>query len=102
MAARPKGAATLGLLLIAALAVGAGWWSASHAVAEKVAYTKGPPAPALHRQAPSAPADMQAMVQRIAAGYGEPVGIAVSEVAQGWTAATAGDETFPQQSVSKL
>ncbi len=102
-AARPKGAATLGLVLIAAVSVGAGWWSASHAVPEKVAYTKGPPAPApLQRQAPPAPADMQAMVRRIAAGYGEPVGIAVSEVAQGWTASTAGDETFPQQSVSKL
>ncbi len=101
-AIRPKSAATLGLLLIAAIVICAGGLSFSHAVPEKVALTKGPPSQAFHRQAPPAPADMQATLQRIAAGYGEPVGIAVSEVAQGWTAAIAGDETFPQQSVSKL
>ena len=38
----------------------------------------------------------------MAKGYGEPVGIAVTDVATGWTASVDGNETFPQQSVSKL
>jgi len=97
---RPRSVA-VALFLITALA-GLGGWSARHAAPEKIAYTKGAATPALHHPAPLAPAQLQSVLDRIASGYGEPVGIAVREVSQGWTASTAGDQTFPQQSVSKL
>jgi beta-lactamase class A len=93
---------TLGCLLLAG-GFGGGWWGASHHFAvQKVAYTKGPAAPVRTAPAPPAPPAFQAEVERLSKAYGEPVGIAVSEVAQGWTAQALGDETFPQQSVSKL
>jgi beta-lactamase class A len=98
---KPRLMATLALVTLAG-GFGGGWLSASHVAAEKVAYTKGPSAPLKHAPAPPAPAAFQAEVQRIAAAYREPVGIAVSEIAQGWTASADGEMTFPQQSVSKL
>lgn len=94
--------ATATVLLTATFA--GGWWAAQRIAPQKIAYTKGP-APALRASkvvAPSAPAELQATLERIAQGYGEPVGIAVSDVTSGWTASVAGRETFPQQSVSKL
>lgn len=97
---RPRLLVAVGVL-VAAAGFGGGWWSATHAGAvEKVTYTKGTAAPL--KPAPAPPAAFQAEVERLSKGYGEPVGIAVSEVAQGWTASALGDETFPQQSVSKL
>jgi beta-lactamase class A len=93
--------AAAGLLLAAG--VTAGWLGASRLIPQKIAYTKGPAAPPLiQRAAPPAPAELQATLERIAAGYREPVGIAVTDVTSGWTAQVSGDETFPQQSVSKL
>ncbi|THD60383.1 serine hydrolase [Phenylobacterium sp.] len=95
----------LTLALAAFLAAGTfagGWWGAVRMTPQQVAYTRGPPAPADHRPAPPAPADLQATLERIAAGYGEPVGIAVSDVSAGWMAEVGGEETYPQQSVSKL
>ncbi|MGZ6037130.1 MAG: serine hydrolase [Phenylobacterium sp.] len=89
------------VLLVAAGAVG-GWQGARRLMPEKIAYTKGPPTPELHRPVRPAPPELQATLDRIAAGYREPVGIAVSDVTAGWTAQVLGDETFPQQSVSKL
>lgn len=94
------------LAIGAALGVAAcagGWWGASRLATpvERVAYTKGPAAPEL-RQVAAPPSELVAVLNRIAAGYGEPVGISVSDVASGWTAAVDGDATFPQQSVSKL
>jgi beta-lactamase class A len=50
----------------------------------------------------TAPAAFQQEITALAAGYGEPVGIAVTDVAAGWTAQASGDVAFPQQSVSKL
>jgi beta-lactamase class A len=88
------------LVLVAAL--GGAWRSAGHAPIEKVSYTKGPAALLRPALALPAPQPFQAEVERIATAYGEPVGIAVSEIGQGWTASVLGDETFPQQSVSKL
>lgn len=88
-------------LLLAAGAVG-GYFGASHLAPQKIAYTKGPPAPLAERPAPPAPPELQATLERIAAGYREPVGLAVSDVTTGWTAQVSGDQTFPQQSVSKL
>jgi beta-lactamase class A len=87
--------------LLAATATG-GWWAAQRFAPQKIAYTKGPAAPVRTRAAPPAPAELQASLEHLAQGYGEPVGIAVSDVTSGWTASVAGQETFPQQSVSKL
>ena len=101
MRRRPRLLLTAGVLLLAG-GFGGGWWSGTHAAVQKVAYTKGPPAPLRPAQAPPAPAAFQAAVEKLSSAYGEPVGIAVSEVAQGWTASALGAETFPQQSVSKL
>ncbi|HEY3695213.1 serine hydrolase [Phenylobacterium sp.] len=66
-----------------------------------------PALPAAHavaapRKPAPAPAALQAEITALAAGYGEPVGIAVSDVEAGWTAQALGDVDFPQQSVSKL
>jgi beta-lactamase class A len=47
------------------------------------------------------PRALQERLDKIAADYREPVGIAVSRVDQGWVASVAGDGFFPQQSVSK-
>ena len=99
--ARPRTLASVGVLLLA-LGFAAGWAGATHVAAPKAAYTKGPPVPLLKKPAPPAPAEFQASLDHLAAAYGEPVGIAVSDVGQGWTASVAGDERFPQQSVSKL
>jgi len=86
--ARPRVTAAVALAL-AAGGFGGGWISASHVGAQKIAYTKGP---ALVIEAPATPAPpaFQAEVEKIAQGYREPVGIAVSEVAKGWTASTSG------------
>jgi beta-lactamase class A len=94
--------ATATVLLAATFA--GGWWAAQRITPQKIAYTKGP-APALRASkaaARPAPAALQATLERIAQGYGEPVGIAVSDVTSGWTASVDGQQTFPQQSVSKL
>ncbi|MDB5426093.1 MAG: beta-lactamase [Phenylobacterium sp.] len=99
--ARPR---TLAAAAVVLLAVGfaGGWVGAAHVATPKVAYTRGPPAPIPDKPAPAAPAEFQAALDHLANAYGEPVGIAVSDVAQGWTAEVAGRERFPQQSVSKL
>ena len=99
--ARPRVATALAVMLIAA-GFGGGWYSAANLGPQKIAYTKGPAGPPIQTPAPPAPAEFQVEVQRIAAAYREPVGIAVSEVAKGWTVSADGTETFPQQSVSKL
>ena len=99
--ARPRVATGVAVVLIAA-GFGGGWYSAAYLGTQKIAYTKGPAAPFEQVRAPPAPSAFQAEVERIATAYREPVGIAVSEVAKGWTASTAGSDTFPQQSVSKL
>jgi beta-lactamase class A len=81
----------------------AGGWVGAHRLApEKISYTKGPAAPVAPRVAPPAPADLQARLEELAAAYGDPMGVAVTDVTDGWTAQVAGRQTFPQQSVSKL
>jgi beta-lactamase class A len=93
--------AVVGASLVGAAFAG-GWVSANHA-APHASYTKGPAVQVSAKPAPPpAPAAFQAELERLAASYGEPVGISVTDVAQGWTASVAGGETFPQQSVSKL
>jgi beta-lactamase class A len=98
---RPRLLAGAAALLLAA-GVAVGWLGASRLAPQRISYTKGPAAPLMHRTAPPAPPQLQATLERIAAGYREPVGIAVTDVTSGWTAQVSGDQTFPQQSVSKL
>jgi len=59
------------------------------------------PSPRHERPAP-APTALQAELEARVAAYGEPVGVAVTDVEAGWTVEVAGDQMFPQQSVSKL
>jgi beta-lactamase class A len=60
-------------------------------------------APFLSQPAPPpAPAGLQARLEALAAAYREPVGIAVTDVQEGWTAAVDGQGTYPQQSVVKV
>ena len=99
--ARPGVLAVAALLLIGAGFAG-GWMSSARLGAPKVDYTSAPIHPLRPRPAPPAPAALQAELDQLAEAYGEPVGIAVTDVAQGWTAAVQGDQDFPQQSVSKL
>jgi beta-lactamase class A len=99
--ARPKTLVAVAAALLAAGFAG-GWVSGNHSAADHVSYTKGPAVRVSQAPAPPAPAAFQAELQRLADSYGEPVGIAVTDVAQGWTAQVAGEDTFPQESVSKL
>jgi len=59
-------------------------------------------APSARPRPSIAPSDLQAELEARVAAYGEPVGVAVSDVDAGWIVQVAGDEAFPQQSVSKL
>jgi beta-lactamase class A len=56
----------------------------------------------LQKKAPKAPEALQARLEGLAADYGEEVGVAVTDTAQGWTAGVDQDRPYPQQSVSKL
>ncbi len=99
--ARPRTLALVGLALMAG-GFGGGWALANHVGAERVAYTSGPAGPAPHIAAAPAPSGLQADLQDLVDRYHEPVGIAVTDVTAGWTAQIAGDDVYPQQSVSKL
>lgn len=85
------------------LGLAGGWVGANHFRSEKISYTKGVTVPVPARPPPPpAPEDLQARLEKLAQTYKEPVGIAVTDVASGWTAKVAADEVYPQQSVSKL
>ncbi|HEY8615698.1 class A beta-lactamase [Phenylobacterium sp.] len=100
--AKPRTGAVLGLLILAGAV--AGGWAASErghgpdaALASgKVAFNVPAPPP------PPPPADLQADLETLARGFKEDVGIAVTDVATGWTAQVNGETPYPQQSVSKL
>ena len=66
----------------------------------------GAPTPALRALPPAArpaeaPAALQAELERLAAPFGDRVGVAVQPVVGGWIAAVNGDHPFQQQSVFK-
>jgi beta-lactamase class A len=98
----PRLAAALAAAGLVVAAGAVGWAVQSRGEAEEAALT------ATHRltkvvfRAPPAPAELQAALDKLAERYREPVGIAVTDVDARWTAQVAGDEVFPQQSVSKL
>ncbi len=52
--------------------------------------------------APPAPAELQDKLDKLAAAYKEPVGLAITDVARGWTAEVDGRGRYPQQSVVKV
>ncbi|MFC3080188.1 serine hydrolase [Phenylobacterium terrae] len=51
---------------------------------------------------PEPPPQLTARLEALAAAWGEPVGVAVADVDQGWITSVDGDTPYPQQSVSKL
>lgn len=66
-----------------------------------------PPPPSRAASSPPAPvsdvpAGLSARLDIVAEAFGGPVGIAVRDVAGGWTASVDGARAYPQQSVSKL
>ena len=91
----------VGCLALAVL-VAAAWVAIGRFAPATVRYTKGPAIPVSLRPSPDAPADLQARLEALASAYRDPMGIAVTDVTDGWTAQVAGGDTFPQQSVSKL
>jgi beta-lactamase class A len=100
---RPSAAAVLGVVALVA-AAGAGGWLVygQKLAASPVTLTSAPLAHRPRPPAPPAPAELQDRLTALAEAYREPVGIAVTDVTGRWTAQVAGDEVFPQQSVSKL
>jgi beta-lactamase class A len=99
-------AAALGSAALVAAASLAGWAAYGHRIStDSLTLTSRNVRPRpikVERPAPPAPQTLQARIEALAAAYREPVGIAVTDVSQGWTAQAAGWEVFPQQSVSKL
>ena len=100
---RPRLAAGLGAAALTVAAAG-GWLAYSHDLsARPMAPTANGPSPSRPKvAAPPAPQALQEKLATLAASYHEPVGIAVTDVTARWTAQAAGEEVFPQQSVSKL
>ena len=99
---RPKAAALLVLLLGAA--GGLGVWASHHPAASPARLQLT----ALHSRRhvrppePPAPLELQAKLGKLVAAYKEPVGVAVTDVSQGWTAQVDGAGAYPQQSVVKV
>lgn len=89
-------------VLIAAAALGGGLVSADRAVKLASGPLTATRFDILRKQAPPAPAALQARLDELTAVYGEEVGVAVTDVSSGWTAGVDRDRPYPQQSVSKL
>jgi beta-lactamase class A len=100
-AVRPKAAVVAVLLLGAAGGLGA-WVTYGKSAPPKVELTSLHAAPRARPPAPPAPAELQEKLSALAAAYKEPVGLAVTDVAQGWTAQVDGAGRYPQQSVVKV
>jgi beta-lactamase class A len=100
--ARPRAGAVAGLLVIAA-AVAGGWAAGTQGTSpdaalasRKIAFNVPEPPP------PPPPQGLQQSLEALAGSWREDVGIAVTDVAAGWTAQVNGETPYPQQSVSKL
>jgi beta-lactamase class A len=107
-----------GLVAFCLLVAGCVWvigaWREAHPPGEQAAkpahhkLARNKPKPAapvkavVRTAARPGPAALQTRLDSIAKAYGEPVGIAVADVQQGWAASVNGGKPFPQQSVSKL
>jgi beta-lactamase class A len=89
-------------VVVAAAALAGGVLSADRAVQLVSGPNTPTPLRVLAKKAPPAPAALQARLDALTAAYGEEVGVAVTDVAAGWTAGVDQDRPYPQQSVSKL
>jgi beta-lactamase class A len=100
---RPKVAAVVALAVLVA-AAGAGGWLVygQKLAASPVRLTSAPAQLKVRLPGPPAPEALQAKLADLAEAYREPVGVAVTDVTDRWTAQVAGEDVFPQQSVSKL
>jgi beta-lactamase class A len=88
---------------LAAAAVGAGGWvAASRVDPERKVELAGLAVSLPKPGPPRAPQSLQQALERLAADYGEEVGVAVRDVGSGWTAGVDAERPYPQQSVSKL
>jgi beta-lactamase class A len=98
----PRAATGLGAVALIAAAGAGGWYA--YARQDGPAKLTARPAATLKvaLPAPPAPAELQSALEDLAQHYREPVGLAVTDVTDRWTAQVAGEEVFPQQSVSKL
>jgi beta-lactamase class A len=98
-----RGKAVVAALLLLGAAAGLGAWAAHGTARPRKAQLASihlvrparPPEPA-------APPELQAKLVKLVAAYREPVGVAITDVAQGWTAQVDGASRYPQQSVVKL
>jgi beta-lactamase class A len=97
---RPKTAAAFVLLLAAAGGLGA--WVAASTPPQQVQLTSLHAPRRARPPAPPAPAELQAELDELVGRCHEPVGVAVTDVAQGWTAQVDGAGLYPQQSVVKV
>lgn len=101
MRRRPRALAAGLALAVAAAGVG-GFVARQHAGADgDVRLTSGP-LPVVVPDPPAPPKALQDELSALALAYGEEVGIAVTDLDQGWTAGVDPDGVYPQQSVSKL
>lgn len=90
-------------VLVAAAALAGGLVSADRATRQAATAKLTSTRMAIYQdKAPEAPAPLQSRLDQLAAAYGEEVGIAVTDVSDGWTAGVDQDRPYPQQSVSKL
>jgi len=88
------------LVLVAA---GAGGCAAyQNAVPGPQVRLTGGPWPVASPVAPPAPKALQDELDELVRAYGEEVGVAVTDVSEGWTAGVDAESFYPQQSVSKL
>lgn len=99
---RARGVAIVAVLGQLVAGGAAGWLLDGRGGPSSSAHTPTPRVTQAAFRAPPAPPDLQASLEKLAERYREPVGIAVTDVSQRWTAQVAGEDVFPQQSVSKL
>lgn len=93
--------AALAAVVLLGGAAGLGAW-ASHRAPAKAQFTSRHLARPAKPPAPPAPPELQAKLFDLVARYKEPVGVAVTDVAHGWTAQVDGAGRYPQQSVVKV
>ncbi|MGA0606142.1 serine hydrolase [Phenylobacterium sp. VNQ135] len=88
---------------LALVAAGAGGFAAyQNAVPGPQVRLTGGPLPVAIPIAPPAPKALQDELDALVRAYGEEVGVAVTDVSEGWTAGVDAESFYPQQSVSKL
>lgn len=101
MRGRPRTLACAAALVVVAAGAG-GFVASQNAVPGPTVRLTGGPLPVAIPIAPPAPKDLQDELDELVRAYGEEVGVAVTDVADGWTAGVDAEGFYPQQSVSKL